>query len=87
MPKITKLKATQNVAPKRSSTKTSKNDSNEEKPVITIVDKTDEECVDELQIKVKKGKKRNASSSPVKVRLLNLEKNIYRNTRRHFLLI
>jgi hypothetical protein len=87
MPKITKLKATQNVAPKRSLTKTSKNDSNEEKPVITIVDKTDEECVDELQIKVKKGKKRNASSSPVKVRLLNLEKNIYRNTRRHFLLI
>jgi hypothetical protein len=71
MPKITKLKATQNVAPKRSLTKTSKNDSNEEKPVITIVDKTDEECVDELQIKVKK---RNASSSPVKVRLLNLEK-------------
>jgi len=63
MPKITKLKATQN----------NTNEDNESKPMITIVDKTDEEYVDKSHIK-----KRKASNSPIKVRLKLLKaKNSY----------
>ncbi|CAF1196293.1 unnamed protein product [Adineta ricciae] len=50
MPKVTKLKATQNVAPKRDVTE---DKSDETKPTVTIVDKT-------------QTKKRKASASPVK---------------------
>jgi hypothetical protein len=64
MPKVTKLKATQNVTPKRNLTKNNTNEDNQSKPMITIVDKTDEEYVDKSQIK-----KRKASTSPIKVRL------------------
>ena len=52
MPKVTKLKATQNVAPKRDVTE---DKSDEPKPMITVVDKT-------------QTKKRKASASPIKVK-------------------
>ncbi|CAF2504694.1 unnamed protein product [Rotaria sp. Silwood2] len=64
MSKVTKLKATQNVASKRNLNKNNTNEDNDSKPIITIEDKTDEKSIDKVQIK--KGKKRTASTSPVK---------------------
>lgn len=54
MPKVTKLKATQNVAPKRD---VPEEKSDETMPTVTIVDKT-------------QTKKRKASASPIKVTIL-----------------
>jgi hypothetical protein len=59
MPKVTKRQASKNDAPKRNS-KDNQSLTEEEQPVITIVDKTDE-------TKSKRGVKRKASVSAEKV--------------------
>ncbi|CAF0950695.1 unnamed protein product [Rotaria sp. Silwood1] len=64
MSKIIQLKATQNVVSKRSLIKNNKNEDKESKSIITIEDKIDEKSMNKIQIK--KGKKRIASTSPVK---------------------
>ncbi|CAF1351354.1 unnamed protein product [Adineta steineri] len=58
MPKVTKLKVTQNVTSKRN---LNKNKNDESQSIITIVDKTDDENLNEKQ-----AKKRKASTSPNK---------------------
>lgn len=63
MPKVTKRKASQNDAPKRNSIKNEIPTQEEDQPVVTTVDKTEESTG-------KKGVKRKASSTVEKVRII-----------------